>query len=146
MRKRFQPHPQLLMLPVAAAQAAPKPGDRTQPPSRIAPSARVDPEAEMKAAIAAADAHPLGSPANPVRAAGPDGERAYLARLRCSDGKRPDIIPGGNREVGAYGSVVDLFTLDCHSSAPGRVDVVMDMYQEENVETRPVAGFVVEGG
>ena len=44
------------------------------------------PEEEMRALVAAADAHPLGTLENPVRVGGPDGERAYLARLRCADG------------------------------------------------------------
>ena len=38
------------------------------------------------ALVAAAEAHPLGSLENPVRVGGPDGERAYLARLRCTNG------------------------------------------------------------
>src|SRR4051812_25012871 len=80
------------------AAAAPKIGQRTAAPGQVAP-ARLDPEAEIRDAIAAADAQPLGSLDNPVRAAGPDGERAYLARLRCADGKIPDIIPLGRGGV-----------------------------------------------
>jgi hypothetical protein len=134
----------LLLLAAGPVAAAPKLGARTQPPQQIAPGS-VDPEAEIREAIAAADGHPLGSIANPVRAAGPEGERAYLARLRCADGKTPGIYPRGKGGVGAYGSLVDLFALDCGAAAPGRVEVAMDAYQEEHVETRALGGFAIEG-
>src|SRR5215217_6682079 len=39
--------------------------------------------------IAEAERHPLGSQENPVRAEMPPGQRDYLARLRCSDGRAP---------------------------------------------------------
>jgi hypothetical protein len=122
------------------AAAAPKIGQRTAAPAQVAP-AGLDPEAEMRDAIAAADAQPLGSAANPIRSAGPEGERAYLARLRCGDGRSPGIIPQGHGGAGAYGSLVDIFTVDCGAAAPGRVELAMDMYQEEHVETRPPTGF-----
>ena len=67
--------PLLILVAAAPAAAAPKLGARTQAPEQIAPGA-VASEAEIKAAIAAADAHPLGSLAKPIRAAGPEGERA----------------------------------------------------------------------
>jgi hypothetical protein len=134
----------LLILAAASATAAPKPGRRTADPASIAP-APTDPNAELREAIAAAEAHPLGSVANPVRAAGPEGERAYLARLRCADGKPPALYPRGSGGIGAYGSLVDLFALDCAAAAPGRVDIAMDKYQEENVETRPPPGFTIGG-
>jgi hypothetical protein len=135
----------LLVLALASpAVAAPKLGARTQPPQQIAPGA-VDPEAEIRAAIAAADAHPLGSLANPVRAAGPEGERAYLARLRCADGRKPGIFARGQGGIGAYGSLVDLFALDCGAAVPGRVEIAMDAYQEEHQETRAPSGFAIEG-
>src|SRR4051812_36524017 len=109
----------LLLLAAAPAAGAPKIGQRTAAPSQLAPATVLDPEAEIRDAIAAAEAHPLGTAANPVRAAGPEGERAYIARLRCSDGKPPQIASRGKGGVGAYGSVVDLFVLDCGVAAPG---------------------------
>ena len=138
----------LLLLTILTAAtpvlAQPKLGARTAEPQQIAPGA-TDPEAEMRAAIVAADAHPLGSLANPVRTAGPDGERAYLARLRCADGKTPGIIPRGKGGIGPYGSLVDLFALDCGAAAPGRVDIAMDAYQQEHQERRPPSGFSFGG-
>ena len=63
--------------------------------------------------VAAADAHPLGTVENPVRVGGPEGERAYLAHLRCADGAAPRI--GARREagVGAFGSVVAAYDVAC---------------------------------
>jgi hypothetical protein len=98
-------------------------------------------DAELESAITAAAAHPLGTALNPIRVAGPEGERAYLARLRCGDGARPAIgsrAPGG---VGAYGSVLALYPIDCGAAAPGKAGLLMDMYHEEHVETRLPAGF-----
>jgi hypothetical protein len=98
-------------------------------------------DAELQRTIAAAAAHPLGSAENPVRVAGPEGTQAYLARLKCSDGSAPRI--GTKREggVGAYGSLVDLYPLDCGAAAPGKLDLRVDIYHEENVESRAPAGF-----
>ena len=59
------------------------------------------PEEEMQALAAAADAHPLGSLENPIRVGGPEGERAYLSRLRCSGGSTPQI--GGRGDGGGTG-------------------------------------------
>lgn len=95
-------------------------------------------------AIAAAAAHPLGSLQNPIRVAGPEGERAYLARLRCADGRTPAIGTRAAAGVGAYGSLVEAYPLDCGAAAPGKVSLVMDRYHEENPESRAPAGFRIE--
>ena len=136
--------PLLILAAATPVIAQPKLGARTVEPQQIAPGA-TDPEAEMRAAIAAAEAHPLGSLANPIRTAGPDGERAYLGRLRCADGKTPAIIPRGKGGIGPYGSIVDLFALDCGAAAPGRVELAMDAYQQEHQEKRTPAGFSIGG-
>ena len=99
--------------------------------------------ARLREAIAAAEAHPLGSRQNPVRVAGPSGERAYLARLRCADGSVPRIGPRSNAGVGVFGTVVDVFPLDCGSAAPGRVSLVMDMYHSSHREERAPPGFTL---
>jgi hypothetical protein len=101
-------------------------------------------DAALAAAIAAAEAHPLGTLANPIRVAGPEGERAYLARLRCADGRAPAIGARASAGIGAYGSVVDSYALDCGAAAPGKVSLVMDKYHEENPESRAPAGFRIE--
>jgi len=134
-------HPILAVLIFAAPAAAQQPrlGQRTTSPEAMVAQMRQDsPEEELRALIAAADAHPLGTAENPVRVGGPAGERAYLARLRCPDGAAPRI--GARREAGtgAFGSVVAAYEVVCGASE-GRI--VFDMYHEEHVETRAPAGF-----
>jgi hypothetical protein len=97
----------------------------------------------IEQAIAAASAHPLGTPANPIRVGGPEGAQAYFAGLRCGDGKSPRIAAPREGGVGAFGSILQLYTLDCGSAAPGRVNLNVDLYQEEHKETRAPAGFQV---
>ena len=87
---------------------------------------------------AAAAAHPLGTPENPVRVGGPEGEHAYLGHLRCADGSQPRIGARSEAGVGAYGSVVGAYEVSC-GGATARI--VFDMYHAEHVETRAPAGF-----
>ena len=125
----------------ALAQQHPRVGARTaSPESMVAQMNPASPEEEMSRLIAAADAHPLGSQENPVRVAGPEGERAYLARLHCADGAPVHI--GARREagVGPYGSVVAAYDIAC---AGGSSRIVFDMYEEEHVETRAPAGLTL---
>lgn len=98
---------------------------------------------ELEQAIAKAETHPLGSAENPVRVEGPAGERGYLAQLRCADGAAPNFQRNGNVGAGPYGSIVDLYAVDCGASAPGQVRVYMDMYFRGHVETRAVPGFTM---
>jgi hypothetical protein len=131
----------LLVAAPAVAQHQPRLGARTtSPEAMVAQMNPASPEEEISQAIAAADAHPLGSQENPVRVAGPDGERAYLARLHCADGVAVRV--GARREagVGPYGSVVGAYDVAC-ASGPSRI--VFDMYQEEHQETRAPAGFTL---
>lgn len=95
---------------------------------------------------AAAAAHPLGSAKNPVRAASPIGQRAYLARLRCGDGSAPRFVRKGNVGFGVFGNIVDDYEVDCGTAAPGRVSVQMDLYHPGYVEARPVPGFTIDTG
>jgi hypothetical protein len=123
----------------AAAQQQPRLGQRTtSPEAMVAQMNPASPEDETLALIAAAEAHPLGSAQNPIRVAGPQGERAYLARLRCPGGAAPRIGPRAEGGVGAYGSVVSAYDLSC-GNAVSRL--LFDIYQEEHVETRAPAGF-----
>ncbi|HYJ51661.1 MAG TPA: hypothetical protein VEW04_00660 [Allosphingosinicella sp.] len=129
----------VLIAAPAAAQQQPRLGQRTtSPEAMVAQMNRASPEDEMREQIAAAEAHPLGSAQNPIRVAGPDGERAYLARLRCPGGSVPRIGPRGEGGVGAYGSVVSAYELGCGDSISR---LLFDIYQEEHVETRAPAGF-----
>lgn len=101
-------------------------------------------DAEIAAAIAAAARFPLGTARNPVRVGGPEGARAYLGRLRCANGAAPTVGARAAAGIGAYGAVVAAYPVDCGAAAPGKVDLVMDIYQAENAETQPPQGFVIE--
>ena len=120
----------------------PQLGARTRSPEQMMGAiSRLSPEEEMRQQVAAADSHPLGTSENPIRVGGPEGERAYLGRLRCADGAQPRI--GARREagIGAFGSVVGAYELTC---AAGTGRLVFDMYHEEHVETRAPAGFTLQ--
>ncbi len=125
-----------------AAPAQPQLGARTQSPADMVNAMnRVSPEEEMRQLAAAADAHPLGTVENPIRVGGPEGEHAYLGKLRCADGAIPRIGARHEAGVGAFGSVVGAYDLGCGTETRR---VVFDMYQEEHVETRAPAGFTLQ--
>ena len=95
---------------------------------------------KLEKAIAKAEQSPLGSAKNPVRENSPEGERAYLARLRCADGAAPAFDRAGSVGAGPFGFIVDLYKVRC----PGgdAVDVHIDMYHEGG-EKRAVPGFTI---
>lgn len=95
---------------------------------------------KLKKAIAKAEKSPLGSEANPVRENMPEGQRAYLARLRCADGTSPKAERRGSVGVGVFGNIVDLYSVTCAGAEP--VPVHMDMYHD-GPELRPIAGFTM---
>ena len=82
----------------------------------------------------------LGSKENPVRCKMPAGERAYLNRLRCSDGKAPTYSRIGSFGVGPHGNILDGYNVKCEEKDP--VTVFMDMYHD-HVEKDPVPGFTI---
>jgi hypothetical protein len=136
----------LLLAAAILLPAAPVPAQRlgartTSPEAMVARMSPVSPEEEMRALIAAADAYPLGTVENPVRVGGPEGERAYLGRVRCADGAAPRVGARHEAGIGAFGSVVGAYEVACGSAA-GRI--VFDMYHEEHVETRAPAGFTLQ--
>jgi hypothetical protein len=132
---------QFLVSSFASPAAAQELGARTtSPEAMMSQMNTASPEDEMRQLIARADAHPLGTVENPIRVAGPDGERAYLAHLRCADGATIRVGARHEAGIGAYGSVVGAYDVAC-GQAGGRL--VFDMYQEENVETRAPAGFTL---
>lgn len=94
----------------------------------------------LEKAIAKAEKSPLGSIANPVRENMPEGQRAYLGRLRCADGTKPGSARKGNVGDGVYGNHVDLYTVTCPGAEP--LEVYMDMYHD-GPELRPIAGFTI---
>jgi hypothetical protein len=127
---------------LAAPAAAQKVGARTSSPDQVlGQGAALDPMAEAEQIAAAAAAHPLGTEKNPVRVGGPEGARAYIARLRCADGSTPQVGARSSGGVGAYGTLTERYPLDCGAAAPGRVALAFDFYHEEHVETRAAPGF-----
>ena len=130
---------------LAAPAAAQKLGARTATPDQVlGQEATSDPLAEAEQIAAAAAAHPLGTELNPVRVGGPEGARAYIARLRCADGSRPAVAgPRKTGGVGAYGTLTELYPLDCGAATPGRTALAFDFYHAEHVETRPPPGFAI---
>ena len=132
----------LITAPAAAMQ---KLGARTAPPEEVLAQMGLGvSDEELARSVAEASRHPLGTTANPVRVGGPVGQRAYIARLRCSDGTSPKVGTRSSAGIGAFGTIVDVFPLDCGASRPGRFDLVMDMYHDEHAEDRAPAGFVIE--
>src|ERR671914_47081 len=87
---------------IAAPAAAQNLGARTAAPQSHLPAGALAPgQDDLAQAIAVAEAHPLGSLANPIRVGGPAGERAYLLRLRCADRTVPRIGERGQGGVDA---------------------------------------------
>lgn len=109
--------------------------------ARMRESCPVMGAAQLEAAIAAASEHPLGSARNPIRAQAPQGQRAYLDRLRCADNSAPRYARIGNLGAGVYGTIVDEYRVTCPGSAA--VTVVMDMYHRGHVEMKAVPGFTI---
>ena len=82
----------------------------------------------------------LGSKENAVQCSGPPGERAYLNRLRCSDGKAPKYFRVGSFAPAQDGHILDGYNVKCEEKDP--VTVFMDMYHD-HVEKEPIAGFTI---
>lgn len=99
---------------------------------------------KLEQLIAKAQAHPLGSEQNPVRAEMPQGQRAYLNRLRCADGKRPAFERVGSFGVGVYERIIDGYEVLCDGSSPAKSMIYMDMYHPGHREPAAVAGFTID--
>lgn len=100
--------------------------------------------AELEAMIEKAQEHPLGSQQNPVRADMPVGQRAYLNRLRCSDGNAPAYRRVGNFGVGVFGRIIDGYEVVCEGAEPEESMIFLDMYHPGHEETEAVSGFTIE--
>jgi hypothetical protein len=125
-----------LILPAAVQAATPR---ETMVQLGVAPSER-----QVARAVERARAHPLGTARNPVRVSGVEGEHAYIRRLRCTGGARPTVGQRANIGIGVFGSIVDVWPLDCGDAAPGRFDLAMDMYHDNHEENQAPAGFTLE--
>ncbi len=99
---------------------------------------------ELAKLVEAAQAHPLGSEQNPVRADMPGGQRAYLNRLRCADGKRPAYFRVGSFGLGVYDRIIDGYEVTCKDSTPEKAMIYMDMYHPGHKEPAAVPGFTIE--
>jgi hypothetical protein len=99
---------------------------------------------ELARLIEKAQAHPLGSKENPVRADMPGGQRAYLNRLRCADGKAPTYRRVGNFGIGVYERIIDGYEVVCEGGTPDTSMVFMDMYHPGHKEAAAVPGFTIE--
>jgi hypothetical protein len=129
---------------LAAPAAAQTLGARTSSPDQLlGQAAPLDPMAEAEQIAAAAAAHPLGTERNPVRVGGPEGARAYIARLRCADGSLPQVGPRSTGAVGPYGTLTERYQVDCGGGSPSRATLAFDLYHAEHVEKRPAAGFTI---
>lgn len=125
----------------ASAQQQPQLGAPTATPEEML--GQMDQQAseeEMQRLIAAAAAYPLGSVDNPVRVGGPEGERAYIARLRCGDGAPLRVGARNDSGVGAFGTVTAAYTVSCGGTTRR---IVFDMYHEEHREDRAPPGFAI---
>ena len=101
------------------------------------------PRAQLSASDQArVDSSPLGSEHNPVRAGGPAGQRAYLDRLVCPEGKPPTYERAGSAGMSPYGAIMDIYTAAC--DAPPTRSIYIDMYHADYVELRAVTGFTIE--
>ena len=132
----------LVAAPALAQQAQPRQGElgqRTQSPEALfREMSQETPEQEMQRLIAAANAYPLGTIENPVRVGGPEGERAYLARLTCADGTPLRVGSRSDAGEGGFGAVASAYAVSCGGTTRR---IVFDMYHAEHVENRAPAGF-----
>lgn len=101
------------------------------------------PGTNVQRIAAEAARHPLGSEQNPVRTNMPAGERAYLARLRCSDGAAPTFQRMGSGGASPYGSIVDIYSVVCVNGEPRQSTIWMDMYHPQHNETGAPPGFTI---
>jgi hypothetical protein len=86
--------------------------------------------------------HPLGSAENPVRAHMPVGERAYLGRLVCPNGERPNYERHGSvTQLSPYGTTMDVYGLTCGAE---KFTVHIDMYHPDHVEQNAIPGFSID--
>jgi hypothetical protein len=85
-------------------------------------------------------ADPLGSQENPVRCDMPDGERAYLDRLRCPDGSRVRYQRLGSFTSEASDNMLDGYRILCGER---ETTIYMDMYHPGHIENEPAEGFTI---
>jgi hypothetical protein len=135
----MKPYPVLLILILAGCasnQSSEEAGYEAMLMGK-APHPNLTPEEAVRV-----ESSPLGSAQNPIRAEGPPGQRAYLMRLRCPEGRAPTFERGGSAGISPYGSMMDVYRVTC--DAPPTHSIYMDMYHPGHVESRAVDGFSIE--
>lgn len=134
----------LVFSAAAAGQVTPTQpglGQRTQSPEALFQGMNQEnPEQEMARLIIAAEAYPLGTVENPIRVGGPEGERAFLARLSCADGTPIRIGTRTDAGMGGFGAVTAAYGIACGGTTRR---LVFDMYHQEHVENRAPPGFTI---
>jgi len=114
-------------------------------PAFLGMMGRADGE-ELQRRIVTAAASALGSRENPIRVNLPQGQHAYLRRLRCSTGAAPEFTRGGNVGPGPFGSIVDRYEVRCPAGEPREATVYLDMYHPEHDEALAPPGFTLFRG
>jgi hypothetical protein len=129
--------------PLMAQQTPQQPGlgQRTQSPEALFQTMSSEtPEQEMARLVAAAAAYPLGTVENPIRVGGPEGERAYLARLSCADGSPIRVGARSESGMGGFGAVTAAYAISCGGTTRR---LVFDMYHQEHVENQAPPNFSI---
>ena len=129
--------------PALAQETPTRPGlgDRTQSPEALFREMSSEtPEQEMARLVAAAATYPLGTIENPVRVGGPEGERAYLARLSCADGAPIRVGARSEAGQGGFGAIAGAYAVACGGTTRR---IVFDMYHQEHVENAAPPGFAI---
>ncbi|GGY72021.1 hypothetical protein GCM10011613_16190 [Cellvibrio zantedeschiae] len=87
---------------------------------------------------------PLGSEKNPVRVAGPGGQRDYLSRLVCDNNEPVSAFERmGSAGMSPFGSIMDIYEVICDTNkGVVKHSVYLDMYHGDYDETRPAVGFI----
>ena len=124
----------------AASLAAPPRVESPAPKANLETFGDGSSDEAMAQAIAAANAHPLGTLQNPIRVGGPQDARRYISQLRCADGSTPSVVREVPGSVGPFGTLTTGLTVACGS---GQSTLSFDFYQEEYRETRPAPGFQI---
>ncbi|MGH6951864.1 MAG: hypothetical protein ACREH4_13410 [Vitreimonas sp.] len=94
-------------------------------------------------ALSGGDDAPLGTQQNAVRVDTLAGERAYLARLRCSDGSAPSHQRLGNGGGSIDGHILAIYVVRCAAGEPRASEVWMDMHHPGHAEAAAPPGFTL---
>ena len=123
-----------LILAIALAGCATSPSHSGADDDDIAASM-----APYRVESTAATSGPLGSETNPVRVYMPAGEREYLSRLRCANGRQPTFERHGSGNFGPHMRIMDLYGVTCDGDTQ---TIHMDMYHCVE-DSAPPPGFEI---